>query len=97
METQHTTYRQIMSVLRLFIPKYSVWKHNTEQNQYKESLGRECIELQHTAYRQIRSVFVFPSIQNTHFGSVNPILHSLFESVWKHNTQHIAKLGLRVA
>ena len=55
------------------------------------------MEIQHTAYRQIRSAFGIASIPNTDFGSITPNEFSnssqCVESVWKHNTQHIAKLG----
>ena len=51
----------------------------------------------HTAYRQIRSIFGIASIPNTDFGSITPNKFSncsnWVESVWKHNTQHVAKLG----
>ena len=54
------------------------------------------METQQTAYRQIRSVFGIASFLNTDFGSITPnkfnICSHLVESVWKHNTQHIANL-----
>ena len=54
------------------------------------------MELQHTTFRQIRSIFVIPSIPNTDFRSVTPkklnVCSHWVDGVWKHNTQHIAKL-----
>ena len=54
------------------------------------------MEIQRTTYGQIRSVFETASIPNTDFGSITPNKFSncshWAESVWKDNTQHMAKL-----
>ena len=55
------------------------------------------MEIQNTANRQIRSGFEIASIPSTGFGSKTTkkvsICSHCFESAWKHNTQHIAKLS----
>ena len=55
------------------------------------------MEIQHITFRQIRPVFGIASIPNTNLGSIMPnninICSHWVDSVWKHNTQHIANLG----
>ena len=59
--------------------------------------------IEHTAYRQNRSVFGIASISDTDFSNTTPEKFNIciywIESIWKHNTQHIANmcqyLGLR--
>ena len=52
---------------------------------------------QHKTNRQIRSVFGIASIPNADFGSITPNKCSncshWVESVRKHNTEHVAKVG----
>ena len=63
---------------------------------FLESLGSECKEIQQTAYGEKRPVFGIASVPYTDFGNTTSNKFNIWshwvESVWKCNTQHIAKL-----